>query len=95
MSNNRDFANATWVKSSYSAGNGGQCVEFARDVAVSAWRRSSYCGGNGGECLEFNPELTAVVPVRDSKDTTRPPLIFQAPAWSAFIASVKRTAPLA
>ncbi|MBO0656520.1 DUF397 domain-containing protein [Streptomyces triculaminicus] len=67
MSNTRDFPNATWVKSSYSAGNGGQCVEFA-------------------------PDLTAVVPVRDSKDTTRPPLIFQASAWSAFITSVKRTA---
>ncbi|MGP3975362.1 DUF397 domain-containing protein [Streptomyces sp. 8N114] len=31
-----------------------------------------------------------VVPVRDSKDTTRTPLKFSTPAWATFIAEVKQ-----
>ncbi|MEX2982042.1 DUF397 domain-containing protein [Streptomyces sp. C36] len=63
------------------------------DICRAVWTKSSHSGGDGGNCLEFAPHHpTGIVPVRDSKDTTRPPLIFQAPAWSAFIASVKRTA---
>ena len=34
-----------WRKSSYSAENGGECVE------VASWRKSSYSGGNGTECV--------------------------------------------
>jgi hypothetical protein len=30
MSALRDVSRADWVKSSYSGGNGGQCVEFSR-----------------------------------------------------------------
>jgi hypothetical protein len=32
MSTVSGLAAATWIKSSYSEGNGGACVEFARDV---------------------------------------------------------------
>ncbi|UQA92984.1 DUF397 domain-containing protein [Streptomyces halobius] len=33
MSPDLDLAAAEWVKSSYSEGNGGACVEFSRDLA--------------------------------------------------------------
>ena len=38
-----DLTGAVWRKSSYSSGNGGDCVE----VAV-VWRKSSYSSANGG-----------------------------------------------
>lgn len=31
-----DLSRAIWVKSSYSNGNGGQCVEFAPGIATTA-----------------------------------------------------------
>ncbi|MGW2327363.1 DUF397 domain-containing protein [Streptomyces sp. NPDC001700] len=31
-----DLSSAAWVKSSYSNGNGGQCVEFAPGIAATA-----------------------------------------------------------
>ncbi|AZS71713.1 DUF397 domain-containing protein [Streptomyces lydicus] len=50
-----DLAAATWVKSSYSDGSGGDCVEFTRDFA---WVKSSYSDANGGDCVEFSRDLT-------------------------------------
>lgn len=32
MSHDLDLAAAKWVKSSYSEGNGGMCIEFTRDL---------------------------------------------------------------
>jgi hypothetical protein len=32
MSSNPDISSARWEKSTYSAGNGGQCLEFARNI---------------------------------------------------------------
>ncbi|AJT67228.1 hypothetical protein T261_5608 [Streptomyces lydicus] len=32
MSTDLDLANAEWVKSSYSDGSGGDCLEFTRDL---------------------------------------------------------------
>ena len=37
---------APWRKSSYSTGNGGNCVE------VATWRKATYSTGNGGACIE-------------------------------------------
>lgn len=54
------------------------------------WFTSSY-SGNGGECIEVAANLAAsrgVVPVRDSKDPNGPALLFQADAFSAFVAAV-------
>ncbi|ARF55219.1 DUF397 domain-containing protein [Streptomyces gilvosporeus] len=84
-----DLATANWVKSSYSEGNGGECVEFSRDFA---WTKSSYSDANGGQCLEFSRALThphGLVPVRDSKNPDGPALIFPAPLWSSFVDAVK------
>ncbi|GES29382.1 DUF397 domain-containing protein [Streptomyces angustmyceticus] len=89
MSPDLDLTTATWVKSSYSEGNGGDCVEFSRDFA---WTKSSYSEGNGGACIEFSRALTeahGLVPVRDSKNPDGPALVFPAGGWSSFITAVK------
>ncbi|MFJ2953226.1 DUF397 domain-containing protein [Streptomyces sp. NPDC087270] len=64
MSTNSDLGTVTWVKSSYSEGNGGACVEFA-------------------------PNVSGVVPVRDSKDPQGPALAFSADAWASFVGAVR------
>ncbi|MFJ3650807.1 DUF397 domain-containing protein [Streptomyces murinus] len=85
-----DLSTITWRKSSYSNQDGGNCVEVSDDLLHTAdWRKSSYSNQTGGECLEFADNLP-LVPVRDSKDTTRTPLLFTAPAWAAFVGGVKR-----
>lgn len=61
----------------------------AIDLSAVTWRKSSYSNPDGGECIEVADNLT-VVPVRDSKDTTRTPLLFTAPAWAAFVDDIKR-----
>ncbi|MFF4932666.1 DUF397 domain-containing protein [Streptomyces griseofuscus] len=85
-----DLSSLTWRKSSYSNSDGGACVEVSDDLLHAAdWRKSSYSNQDGGQCLEFADNLP-LVPVRDSKDTTRTPLLFGAPAWAAFVDGVKR-----
>lgn len=75
-----------WFKSSYSDGEGGECLEVAY-----TWRKSSYSGGEGGECLEV-----AVTPhtihLRDSKHPhpTGPHLALSPAAWAPFVADVSR-----
>ncbi|MET7499900.1 DUF397 domain-containing protein [Streptomyces microflavus] len=66
-----------WVKSSYSTGNGGECVEIA-------WRKSSYSGAEGGECLEVASMPTQVL-VRDSKQVEGPIVLLSPEAWAAFV----------
>ena len=83
-----DLSNAQWFKSSYSNGEGGNCVEVAYDFAGAAWRKSSYSNGEGGDCVEVLDDVTGVVPVRDSKVTDGPVLIVPAAAWSAFVTGI-------
>ncbi|MFJ9794629.1 DUF397 domain-containing protein [Streptomyces sp. NPDC101145] len=55
------------------------------------WFKSSY-SNNGGQCVEIAADLAAshgVVPVRDSKNPTRPHLRVTARAFVAFVAGVK------
>ncbi|MGW1026089.1 DUF397 domain-containing protein [Streptomyces sp. NPDC002577] len=79
-----DLSAATWHKSSYSGGSGGNCLEAAR------WRKSTYSGGDGGNCLEVADGHPAVVPVRDSKNPHGPRLVFRAETWSTFITDIRR-----
>lgn len=73
-SNGTDLSDALWLKSSYSNGDGGDCVEIASDFPGAAlWRKSSYSNGDGGNCVEVAPNFPGVVPVRDSKAPTAPP----------------------
>ncbi|MFF1376496.1 DUF397 domain-containing protein [Streptomyces sp. NPDC058308] len=78
-----DLTTATWHKSSYSAGDGGNCVEVAR------WRKSTHSGGSGGDCLEVADGYPEFVPVRDSKNLDGPHLTFRAGSWAAFVQHIK------
>jgi Domain of unknown function (DUF397) len=76
-------SNATWRKSSYSNGEGAQCVE----VGTPPWRKSSYSGGSGGQCVEVAD--ADGVAVRDTTDRQGPMLTFSAGAWARFTASLR------
>ncbi|MFG2111219.1 DUF397 domain-containing protein [Streptomyces sp. NPDC048718] len=83
-----DLSAALWRKSSYSNGDGGDCVEVAEGYAV--WRKSSYSNSSGGDCLEVADDASPdLVPVRDSKQAHGPILLITAAAWTPFITSLK------
>ncbi|MET9366010.1 DUF397 domain-containing protein [Streptomyces sp. NPDC006632] len=98
------LSKATWHKSSYSGGDGGDCLEIARwqkssysgasggdCLEVARWRKSSHSDGSGGNCLEVADDFPHIVPVRDSKAAPGgPTLVFRGSTWSAFIADVKK-----
>ncbi|MCB5178293.1 DUF397 domain-containing protein [Streptomyces antimicrobicus] len=71
----------SWFKSSYSGGEGGECVEVAY-----AWRKSSYSGGSGGECVEV-AACPTTIHVRDSKNPAGPRLNVSPEAWTAFVSA--------
>ena len=79
-----DLTGVSWRKSSYSASNGGACIEVAE-----VWRKSSYSGTNGGNCIEVARTLPAAVAVRDSKDPDGPKLIFTPADWAAFTTAIR------
>lgn len=74
---------SAWRKSSYSGGDGGNCVE----VAVP-WHKSSYSNDTGGECVEV-AETPAAVLVRDTRHRELGHLGFTPGAWAAFLADIK------
>jgi hypothetical protein len=78
-----DTRHVTWRTSSYTSGNGGNCVE------VGVWRKASHSGANGGGCVEVAQLPVAVVAVRDSKDPDGSRLTFSPHEWRAFVAGVK------
>ncbi|MFD9621010.1 DUF397 domain-containing protein [Streptomyces virginiae] len=78
-----DLSAAIWHKSSYSGGDGGECLEMA------TWHKSSYSDGTGGDCLEVADGHPDLVPVRDSKRPEGPHVVFHAQAWAAFVGSVR------
>lgn len=51
------------------------------------WFKSSY-SGEEGECVEVATR-PHTIHVRDSKDTTRPPLALSPTTWSVFIATYR------
>ncbi|MEV8334733.1 DUF397 domain-containing protein [Streptomyces niveus] len=69
-----------WFKSSYSTGNGGECLEIA-------WRKSTHSSGGGGECVEVAPTPTHVH-IRDSKQPSGPMLTVGPDAWAGFVGLV-------
>ncbi|MGW0310517.1 DUF397 domain-containing protein [Streptomyces flavidovirens] len=69
----------TWFKSSYSSGEGGECLEVAYD-----WRKSSYSDGEGGQCVEVAAHPTTIH-VRDSKVTDGPQLAVAPDSWATFV----------
>lgn len=69
----------SWFKSSYSSGEGGQCLE-----AAYTWRKSSHSSGEGGDCVEISP-CPHTIHIRDSKNTTGPQLALSPSAWADFV----------
>ena len=59
------------------------------NLTAARWRKSSYSNSQGGNCIEVADGFD-VVPVRDSKNPQGPVLVIPAPAWSAFVESVRR-----
>ncbi|MFI1938435.1 DUF397 domain-containing protein [Streptomyces purpureus] len=85
-----DLSNAAWRKSSYSNGDGGNCLEVAEGFPGAArWRKSSYSNSSGGDCLEVADNLPGLVPVRDSKAPDLPAVLLTAPAWVPFVEALK------
>ncbi len=99
-----DLPGARWRKSSYSSGNGGDCVETAAlwrkssrsgsnggqcVEAAALWRKSSRSGSNGGECVEVAPDPGRLIAVRDSKDPDGPKLLVPSAQWQMFTTSIK------
>jgi len=54
------------------------------------WRTSRRSNASGGDCVEVADNLPGRVLVRDSKDRAGGTLAFDPPAWSAFVATVRR-----
>ncbi|MGV9322545.1 DUF397 domain-containing protein [Streptomyces sp. NPDC003660] len=75
----------TWFKSSYSSGDGGECLEVALP-----WHKSSYSQGDGGQCVEV-AACPAIIHVRDSKQhpATAPTLAVPSTAWQTFLGLVQ------
>ncbi|MGV9407662.1 DUF397 domain-containing protein [Streptomyces sp. NPDC003667] len=85
-----DLSDALWLKSSYSNGDGGECVEVAGDFSGAAlWRKSSYSNATGGDCLEVAHNIPGLVPVRDSKVPDGPALLLGAAAWAHFVDALR------
>ncbi|MFI7100099.1 DUF397 domain-containing protein [Streptomyces sp. NPDC050161] len=86
-----DLGAARWRKSSYSNGDGGNCIEIAEGFLKDArWRKSSHSNPDGGNCIEIADNLPGLVPVRDSKAAPGgPALMIPAGAWHRFVTAVK------
>ncbi|MFI1679296.1 DUF397 domain-containing protein [Streptomyces sp. NPDC020607] len=63
------------------------------DFGAVHWRKSSYSNGSGGLCLEVADDVPGLVPVRDSKLTSGPTLVFPATAWAPFIEALAEHQP--
>ncbi|MDG4784826.1 DUF397 domain-containing protein [Micromonospora sp. WMMD1102] len=60
------------------------------NLSGAQWHKSTRSSPNGGDCVEVARNLSEVVAVRDSKDTTGPVLAFAPAAWRAFVDEVTR-----
>ncbi|CAM5676208.1 hypothetical protein GCM10010329_41580 [Streptomyces spiroverticillatus] len=59
------------------------------DLSTAVWRKSSYSNTDGGECVEVADQFPGLVPVRDSKVSDGPALVFGAVSWASFVAGVR------
>jgi hypothetical protein len=80
----------TWRKSSYSGGDGGNCIEASDSLTSASWRKSTYSSGDSDNCIEVADNLPDLIPVRDSKDPEGPALTFTPAAWSSFVTATAR-----
>lgn len=82
---------AIWRTSSYTNGDGGDCVEVAEGFpGAASWRKSTHSNGDGGNCVEVADSLPGLVPVRDTKTAPDgPTVVIPAAAWTRFVTAVK------
>lgn len=59
------------------------------DLTAASWRKSSYSNQDGGACVEVSDDFAAVVPVRDSKVSHGPVLVFPATGWARFVSAIR------
>ncbi|MFJ2786534.1 MULTISPECIES: DUF397 domain-containing protein [unclassified Streptomyces] len=59
------------------------------DLSAASWRKSSHSNPDGGECVEVSDDFATAIPVRDSKVSGGPVLVFGAGDWMSFVAAVK------
>ncbi|GAB2752867.1 DUF397 domain-containing protein [Streptomyces bullii] len=64
----------------------------APDLTNAVWHKSSYSDGGGTNCVEVADNCPGMVPVRDSKLSASPVLVFGAASWAFFLEQVKVTA---
>ncbi|MEU2751525.1 DUF397 domain-containing protein [Streptomyces collinus] len=66
------------------------------DLSAAVWRKSSYSDGGQTNCLEVSDDHPGTVPVRYSRLSHSPILLFAAGPWASFLAGVKgdRQSPL-
>jgi len=57
------------------------------DTSNAAWISSRAC--NNSACVQVAHLTDGMVAIRDSKDTTKPPHIFNADEWTAFLTGAK------
>ncbi|MEU7584342.1 DUF397 domain-containing protein [Streptomyces sp. NPDC041068] len=74
-----------WFKSSYSTGEGGECLEVAYP-----WRKSSHSGGEGGTCIELSTRPHAIH-IRDSKNPDGPTFSVTPTSWTHFLTYAHNT----
>jgi hypothetical protein len=60
------------------------------DLTTAAWRKSSYSDGGASNCLEVADNHPGIVPVRDSKQSDGPVLVFSANPWASFLTYVTK-----
>ncbi len=56
-------------------------------IATNVFTKSSFSGAGG--CVEVRLLEGGVIGLRDSKDLSKPPHIFTAQEWTAFLAGVR------
>ena len=60
------------------------------DLTAAVWRKSSYSDGGANNCLEVADNHPGTVPVRDSKQSDGPVLVFQSGSWASFLTYVTK-----
>ena len=56
-------------------------------ISTDRYTKSSFSGGAG--CVEVRKLDDGSIGLRDSKDVTKPPHVFTAHEWTAFVAGVR------